>query len=559
MGMKINNLELSSALKKVLESLDENQDQEISITEVDKNSDGFIDSTKSSHFKNSNRAFLKIQNTLFNHRLIYRKFGNVKDFKNTINETPSQNTYNKNELITPLPLTTPLTQNAHEILDDFYGVYLGVMKDGNIQHVYLSHNDLKENTHFEIDGWISSMIVFGKENSNSFFRNAKKLDPEKSFRVPGASGMISETCLSGTCNAVIHHDHLLKAGVPEEVLKHFFTDSENTEQNYLSYNGFQRYGKFFNQVSSYGMPLITQENADLHLVGGPNNNQWLIGFKQKQPNVILQEESFGNGLSSDHSTLTQLEYIGDRGYLALIPDSNLKMNNIFRGIDNVNYELGHSYNHSALVVESDKENAFADQEKRQIVVLTGLLDSSTPEEIYHTTVHEMLHYVASDVGFTENVSIKEFYANLKGLSNEAKQSLTKGNEEVFGDFISDYDNASFFAFINEKNYYFGESTSGHSNSNIYEFLTSFLHSLFDIHKFKENLKQPLRMTSNDFNRTEILHTLTDEEKSFIIKTYKDLISLLIDSIQLGNDKAGRIKSFLREKQECLNNMFPDIN
>jgi len=124
--------------------------------------------------------------------------------------------------------------------------------------------------------------------------------------------------------------------------------------------------------------------------------------------------------------------------------------------------------YSVVLWEDDTaEQASANYEKREIGFTSRFLDNGTVEGMNMMSEHEVTHLAVRIRGYKTD-SLRMIFDRLKLATN------------MF---------PSFMLFINESNYFNlpGDSLSGHSGASLDEFLTSFIHSVLNINRLRENI------------------------------------------------------------------------
>jgi len=108
---------------------------------------------------------------------------------------------------------------------------------------------------------------------------------------------------------------------------------------------------------------------------------------------------------------------------------------------------------------------------------------------------------------------------------------------------------AFFALINEKNF-FTNRKGEHSQDNLEEFCTSFLHTLLYPEKIMPNVEQ---LHSTDRGRT--VHSSSAEEKKRILTYYQRIIASFIESV--GKSGSEPFGAFLEAKLTYVKKLIND--
>lgn len=162
------------------------------------------------------------------------------------------------------------------------------------------------------------------------------------------------------------------------------------------------------------------------------------------------------------------------------------------------------------MVDYNAYNAFASETEKVISFLAGCLKKELPAEVKNITEHEILHKYVAEKGLTENSKLRTIFADLKGYTDDRRNRIIQRGFVPFDEFNKDYQNKTFFNFIAEKNYF--KVGGGHPHSNIWEFCTSFTHSLMYIDKLEENLESTEAKFSTEDKLTILKNYITVLDK-----------------------------------------------
>ena len=169
--------------------------------------------------------------------------------------------------------------------------------------------------------------------------------------------------------------------------------------------------------------------------------------------------------------------------------------------------------------------------------------------------HEVFHLLVDRYDFTQSAGIRKLFADLKGygdLSLERFLLVTRGIKSGKGSESEALSTGNrFFEFINEKNIIAG-AKGGHSQDNLDEFCTSFLHSLLYPGQIKLRLNQPL----NNGSRFAPCY-LQINEKREILSKYREMIGHLLDS--LDRSRKEPIESLLEKDLTYIENLQNDFS
>lgn len=149
-------------------------------------------------------------------------------------------------------------------------------------------------------------------------------------------------------------------------------------------------------------------------------------------------------------------------------------------------------------------------------------------------------------GFTKDPQVRKIFANLKGYTGDEKQRIIRQGFLPFDDFNNNYKNKEFFNFINEKNF-LGKG-GGHSHGNIWEFCTSFTHSLMYLDRLETNIGKL---------------SISNEKKITILDNYITVLKSMIKNIKniplSGKAYHDQEEKFLKDKLEHVKEIKEKIN
>ena len=223
-------------------------------------------------------------------------------------------------------------------------------------------------------------------------------------------------------------------------------------------------------------------------------NQFKVVFVQGDSSFELAVHHSGYQVLPplDSAAGTVFRYLGNRAAaIVTSADFGTRVAAIAEGIALVERTFGSNLVHSVNLIDCESvENAITRIGRNDIWFFINTFRNESVAELKAIATHEALHLLVDRYRFTRAHRVRELYAELKGydeFSSERFLLFTSGAVDQ-EDNLSARDHR-LFAFVNEKN--FLGRKGGHSQDNLDEFCTSFLHSLLFISRIDRNLILPL--------------------------------------------------------------------
>lgn len=372
------------------------------------------------------------------------------------------------------PLRQVSTRLSADLGDNVEMLYIRAVQNGEHKSFVYRGSDLQNRQIIDINGYITGIISFNKKGVVSKL-NSRLMDPLRKFE---DSVNIASFCIYPDHLATDTHDSKFFAGLIEN-LRHKRKDECAVKDAY----GVGKFNGWY--------PIGEREVHELHFSG---------------KRVRIKNIAFEKILSKDGK---QFYYLGN-SYERLRRAAESRVPEICNGIANVEKYYGVSLVDRVNFIDYNIDNASADQNKGVINIFTKSLGKKELENIIE---HETLHRFVFEAGYTEDRELRELFFDLKGTKN--KFNVITGFQP-FADYITDYHNKDFFEFISEGNYFVAEG--GHPHANIWEFCTSFFHTLMYFDRFEENLsKLPEDKQSNVIDcYTRTLTTMIGKNKRYDI-------------------------------------------
>jgi len=403
-------------------------------------------------------------------------------------------------------------ESQSEIAEKINLIYLSVINNGEAKPIILSSEELRKNPTLDIDGYIANIMIFDKEEMDiSLNQNeAKKIGKLKGEDYIDLNG------------GAVYPDELETEEYGKEIFQQLIDREVSKDKKGRS---FLRGGYFFGRStrSLYsGKPINNLENNTLTFK--IDDKIYTIPIKQK----VSQEFRKINLDSERQRDDLVFNYLGnDRDRFLGIEEMDEKLQAIAEATNNVESISDMDIVDRVYLIDYKANNAFADAKEKFITFLSGYLEKNSVEDVKIVTEHEILHKYVFEKGFTEDPQVREIFANLKGYTGDKKQRIIEQGFIPFDDFNENYKNKEFFAFVNEKDF-LGKG-GGHSHGNIWEFCTSFTHSLMYLDRLENNLEK-----------------FSGEEKSTILDNY---IVVLKTMIKYDNQKDEFLKDKLKHLEE----------
>lgn len=285
-----------------------------------------------------------------------------------------------------------------------------------------------------------------------------------------------------------------------------------------------------NSVRGYSLfPKITGDAVS------PENRFTIDILKNgKQTKLAIHQGGYRGLLPDPLRTangMRRFRYIGDRmkSLASHIHDFNERIRSITEGIDEVEEIFQVRLVRNVNIVDyTGMQNALTSVGHHDIWVFIDIFQNETISELKTIAGHEALHLLVDRYNFTKSTAVRELFAELKGygdLSLERFFIVTQGR--VIPDNSKTGNPHHFFDFINEKNFFIGRN-GGHSQDNLDEFCTSFLHTLM----FPAMIEQHLNQQILSDGKSSVSPELQCEIQGY----YREMIGSLLASLGRSNDE-----------------------
>lgn len=368
-----------------------------------------------------------------------------------------------------------------KIIEKIKAVCIFFVKDGVVKTAVLTKHELEKLNRIHLDGYIAGMLVFTDTEKGEVH-----IECNDTYALEGER-------LSDRASVGVRNGCRITYIYPEDLnLPSRYQDLFNDLMSQVG-DGVSAY--FVGNVATSIFYLGESVGHELH--GG-----YYISFADSKSALRVGLEQSSNDYIGSLGS-TDFYFLGNNKNLLKSRVIGQKLSAIHRGIRKIEKFAGKEFVNKVNIVEFNVNNAMANKNSPEIKFTTANLLESTPYDLRNMAEHELLHKYVDHVGLNKDEHISTLLA----------QTLGRDSWGAYGDF-AEYDEHAFFAFVNEHNY-LDTSEGGHSNANIDEFSTSFLHSLMYIDKFEKNLEEGIRLEVNDKNKTY----LTTEEKLRVIDLY----------------------------------------
>lgn len=261
-----------------------------------------------------------------------------------------------------------------------------------------------------------------------------------------------------------------------------------------------------------------------------------------------------NVLSGHYEANPAFRYLGNRmDAIKEAPNFSEKVAAIAEGVALVERTFGLKLvDHVNLIDCESIENAITRVGRNDIWFFINTFRDESISELRTIATHEALHLLVDQYRFVGSYNIRELFADLKGydeFSAERFFLITRGT--VNKDSCSRDGSHRFFEFINEKNFF--DRKGGHSQDNLDEFCTSFLHTLLFVSQLPKNLLSPL--VTQDSIATG---RLTSREIHEFLNIYLRSIRIFHE-IVFRHDSGNMAKFFFRQKRDYIQHLISSEN
>lgn len=428
-----------------------------------------------------------------------------------------------------MKLSQAASNGSPKIAANIQMIYIFIVHDRKISKVILTREDLLKNPTIDIDGYIANMIVFCKDNMDMKVElNGNVLNRAKMSE----GDMILEQVIAGQKGSeTVQLRHLspktMAAGKYDES---YFNGLLSRKTELLNK------GEFPTLKGVYYLNLCDEKWEEY--LGTPATDKEIntLAFSDwfRRYSLTIRQKSYVNAGDVDldpNSTIDDLsvEYLGaDLEGFSKKVGLEEKKRKIAEGIYNVERIVNMDLFSRCNVIDYNVVNAFAEGRKRTITFLRSyLMDPETAEHIGSTAEHETLHILTNGIIAYKGKLISTLYADLKDYHGKEREGIIQDGTTPLEEWVDEarhYPDKVFMYFINEKNYFFGGKTEGgHAQENIWEFSTSFFHTLMYIEKLPENLKNEIFVDEQNVPDNKV--ALTETDKRTILDDYIKTIEM----------------------------------
>lgn len=400
-----------------------------------------------------------------------------------------------------------------DLLQHLECIYFHVVNNGEVKPIVLTAAELAQNPRIKIDGYISNVFVKGSEPMTVTLdgqpaASVNKM-PASDFMYLDGLGIKPEQF------ATAQHDAKFFNTILNETAAY-----DSVDNNALPVlRGAYTIGEESSITRFAGMAPYTGEPAS------PNTNLELtITFRDQEFSIPIEQLSYQTIMTTDSrfGAKTEVLYLGDHPEEYADGASQEKINASLAGIERVENIAQMNLVDTVRLIDYKYDNAKAETQRPIITYIGNHLKEQTPEENMLTAEHETLHQYVKKRRFVDNVEIRKYFGTLKGYSGAELNELEE-NGYIWGEEMDSYNNEPTFAFISESN--FLNAPGGHPQSHLYEFITSFTHTLMEINRMAERLESPITI-KHQFDQNEI-RSLTTDEKLSVLQTYHELIDVML--------------------------------
>jgi hypothetical protein len=258
--------------------------------------------------------------------------------------------------------------------------------------------------------------------------------------------------------------------------------------------------------------------------------------------------------AGNHGHAFRFRYIGDRSdyYDIGRQDFRDRIDAIARGISEIYDVFAPGVVRNVNLVDCEGiRNALTRKGENDIWFFIETLRDEPVSELSVIARHELLHLIVDRYGFTGSPIVRKIFADLKGygdLSTERFLIVARGRLHQQEE--NSVPHHLMFEFINEKNF-FPRSKGGHSQDDLDEFSTSFLHTLMYPERLVKNLEEPLFPGNGRSS-----YRLGPEEQKEVLEYYIRIINAFIQSARRSGDGGG-METFLESRRMAIQQILND--
>lgn len=396
------------------------------------------------------------------------------------------------------------------------GICLFTLRNGVCEPEFFDRHDLAEGRPLESRGHVVGVVVFGSGDLKVKMGQRRFLPIQSSddgtFMVKGYGKVDLDNLAARSRSA-------RSAGTMQA--------SVSGPQSARSVNN-----AFYYFPKVFGDAVSSQPRFDLQLEGHDDRQVIEIDHQPIQA-IDMNDDSPG-------AASTGFTYIGDRltGLLHQQDDFRARLVAIAQGIKLVEDAFQVDLVQNVQLIDlSEKNNALTYDGHGTVWFYVDTVLGTSIEELRHMASHEALHQLVYRTRLTYDSQVRRYFADLWGLDDFSVarfQMVTTGWFDTQNTWLSPTASL-FFSFINEKNFIRGMH-GGHSQDNLDEFLTSFIHSLLYIDNLQSNLQAPVKR-----NATDTPHQLNGDERNQVLTRYRQSVEMLMQTVSPPSGHADRQK------------------
>lgn len=423
-----------------------------------------------------------------------------------------------------LPTGPIFTAGRHaEILDKIDLILLHRISRGQLQSTILTREDLQTTKSLDIDGYISGIMAFCKEEMTIYAADQKMQRIRKN----------RDGSLFLQYYGKITPDELILANA-----------GSTYDVRHPARSKTDRFGARLVACGYSLFPLIRGDSVS-------SNNRFLLSFEwgDQSFQIPIRQSGFCSldtpCVSPQHPEGFTFRYIGNRLEHLTQQSPNLedRIHALMKGAGSVEKAFDAQLINQVNILDYEGiRNAVVSEEKEGIWIYIRTLLEESFTELETIAEHEVLHEYVKWKQLTKDTGLRQLFADLKGyapLSSE-RFFLMMGSDAIQGSFTQESAQPLFFAFIDEKNFLEG-GKGGHSHKNVAEFCTSFLHSIMFLDRLEQNLNRPVKLSADAAH----IHHLSWQEKTTLLDNYLRALEVLVHSVS----KRGVVPEILLESLE----------
>jgi len=343
----------------------------------------------------------------------------------------------------------------------FEFIFFNVNVNGLTLPAIVSPNDLAgfKNPQFIVDGYIDSMLIITNSGSK-VYQDEKMVYPDTVETEESKDSLLVVDGKEKKCGQKIEVLYI-DSWWPKEFTEKVSPQLLESLDLYFSPDFVEDVGR--NTI--FPTALSNSDNVTFDI------NGYRLSFQH------MGEKDLNDLGFSPTPNIAKFTYQGNTGLLLTTPSVENKIQTIDESIKQTRDLLGMETIKKVRITQSNTHRGMADNtDIGTLFITTASLKDSNAHDLAVTMRHEALHAITFSAGLTSDERI--IFHAMESLGVQGNKPFLMGKKASH----------PFINFITEETFFNTEIKSGHPDSNIYEFCTSFTHTLFDMNNLQEKLK-----------------------------------------------------------------------